>query len=241
MEVRGPEIRVGDLSKYIEELGPGIIGGLLEGIWVDYEIQVPPATEARINAGSGDVEVSGIRGPVKARTGSGDVMVEEIGGDVEIGTGSGDVWARDVEGDLRVHTGSGDISAKGIRGDAEVSTGSGDVAIREVSGDLSVKTGSGDLELAGLAGDAEVRTGSGDIRLESGISPRAIWRFHTGSGEVYLLLPEGAEFRLVAETDFGEVRSDFPDRHDAPAAIEVKTGSGDIRVEKAKGGKDEAL
>lgn len=241
VEVRGREVRVGDLSRYTEELGPGILGKAFEEIHIDYEIQVPPATEARIEAEGGDVEISGIRGPVEVRTGSGDVAVEGIGGDVEIGTGSGDARARDVGGDFRAHTGSGDVSAEGIRGDVEIATGSGHIAVRSISGDLTATAGSGDIVIERVGSDVEARTGSGDIRVDSSIGPRAIWRFRTGSGDVHLSLPEGAEFRLVAETNFGEVHSDFPDHPDAPAAIEVKTGSGDIRVEKEKGGEDEAL
>ncbi|MCD5407734.1 DUF4097 domain-containing protein, partial [Candidatus Bipolaricaulota bacterium] len=90
VEVRGSEIRVGDLGKYAAQLGPSILGGFFEGISIDYEIEVPQATEARIETGAGDIEVKGIRGPLVAHTGSGDVEIEEVGGEVSVKTGSGD-------------------------------------------------------------------------------------------------------------------------------------------------------
>jgi hypothetical protein len=70
--------------------------------------------------------------------------------------------------------------------------------------------------------------------LESGIVAGKTWRLRTGSGDVHLALPADAEFRLIAETEFGEVHSDFSSNPEAAAAIEVRTGSGDIHVQ-AKG------
>ncbi|MGY4706798.1 DUF4097 family beta strand repeat-containing protein [Candidatus Bipolaricaulota sp. J31] len=230
VEVRGHEVRVGNLSRLAEEIGPSLFGRMFEGIGIDYGIEVPQATEARIETGAGDIEVKGIRGPLVVHTGSGDVEIEEVCGEVSVKTGSGDVEARGIGGELRVRTGSGDVAVHGAKGDVEITTGSGDLEAGEISGDLSLTTGSGDLTLEGIEGDVEARTGSGDIRLESDISPGRTWRLRTGSGDVHLALPEGAEFRLIAETDFGEVRSDFPERSDVPSAIEVKTGSGDIEV-----------
>lgn len=231
VEVHGREVRVGDLSKYAHELGPSVLGWVFEGIEIDYEIRAPKDTEARIEAGSGDVRVSEITGPLEVRTGSGDVELEDIDGDVRVSTGSGDVGVRDVSGDLAVNTGSGEVRSEGVRGEVEIVTGSGDIEAERIAGDLTATTGSGDIRLGELGGDVEVRTGSGDIELNSDIPPGRNWRLRTGSGDAPLYLPEGASFRLDTETRFGEVHSDFPSSPDASAAIEIKTGSGDIRIE----------
>lgn len=233
VEVRGREVRVGELSKYAARVGPGLLGPL-EGVWIDYQIEVPEVCEVNIKSGSGDIQIQGISGPAAVFTGSGDIELEGISGDVEVRAGSGDVQARKLGGELRVTTGSGDVSTLGVQDDLEIKTGSGDVKAQGISGDLRVTTGSGDLSLEGLAGDVEVKSGSGDIHVDSGIPEGKSWRLRTGSGDVELLLPREANFRLVAESDFGEVESDFPSASEAASSIEVKTGSGDIRI-RARG------
>ncbi len=230
VEVLGREVRVGDLGKYADELGPSPFGWGFGAVTIDYEIEVPERTEARVETGSGDVEVSGIAGPLRVSTGSGDVKLEGIGGEAEVRTGSGDVIAERIGGDLSVTTGSGDVGVREVRGDTEIRTGSGDIRATEVDGDLTITTGSGDLGLNEVGGDIEVRTGSGDIAVDSVLGDGKTWRLRTGSGDVRLALPSEARFRLEAETDFGEVHSDFPSSPEAAAAVEVKTGGGDIEI-----------
>lgn len=230
VEVRGREIRVGDLGKYTAHLGPSILGVFFEGVWIDYQIEVPPRTEAQVESGSGDIVIQGISGPVRAHTGSGDAVLERIAGEAEVKTGSGDVEVKEIQGELKIGTGSGDVLAEEVGDDVEIRTGSGDVRARGVAGDLRVTAGSGDLTLEGVSGDVEVKTGSGDIRLASPLPSGKNWRLRTGSGDAELVLPRGAEFRLVAESEFGEVESDFPSSPQAASSIEVKTGSGDIRI-----------
>ncbi len=230
VEVRGSEIRVGDLKKYAARLGPSLLGAFFEGVWIDYQIEVPEATEANIQSGSGDLVVRGIAGPVHLRTGSGDVEAESIAKGARLKTGSGDVVARDIGGEVQVITGSGDISAEGIQADLEIKTGSGDVQARRIAGDVQVTAGSGDFTLEDLSGDLEARSGSGDIRVESAIEEGKEWRLRTGSGDITLFLPRGAQFRLESESQFGEVESDFDSHPEAASSIEVKSGYGDIRI-----------
>lgn len=235
VELRGREIRVGELVRYTAEVGPSFLGEVFEGIEIDYEIEVPERTEARVEIGSGDVEVWGIAGPVRISAGSGDVELRDIAAEVEAKTGSGDVEAEDVDGDLVVGTGSGNLEARRVGGDLEARTGSGDIEIADLSGDLDVTTGSGDIRLEGVKGDIEARAGSGDIEIRSGLESGRVWRLRSGSGDIKVLLPSGTEARLELESRFGEVRSDLKGSPDAPAAIEAKTESGDIRV-KVEGG-----
>lgn len=231
VEVLGREVKVGDLSKYTRILGPGFLGEALEWIALDYEIEVPPPTEARIESGGGDIRVADILGPLVVSAGSGDVELKGIGGEVEVKGGSGDIRVQGVAGELRVSGGSGDVAVRGAGDDVTVHTGSGDVSVAGVRGDLVLRTGSGDVRLGELSGDVDAGTGSGDIRVSSPIGAGAAWRLRSGSGDIELLLPRGSRFRLIAESRYGEVRCEFPPDPEASAAIEAKTGSGDIRIE----------
>lgn len=230
VEVLGREVRVGDLSKYVEILGPGFFGKVLEWIAIDYEIEVPRHTEARIKSGGGDIRVVDVTGPLVVVAGSGDVELSRIGGDVEIKAGSGDIRVQEVAGELRSSSGSGDVMVHGAGDDVTIHAGSGDVFAVEVRGDLVLHTGSGDVRLEAIGGDAEVSTGSGDIRISSPIGPEVVWRLRTGSGDMEILLPPDSRFRLVAESRYGEVHCDLASDPEAPAAIEAKSGSGNIRI-----------
>jgi len=230
VEVLGREVRVGDLSKYVKILGPGFFGKVLEWVALDYEIEVPRHIEARIRSGSGDIRVADVTGPLVVVAGSGDVELSRIGGDVEVKAGSGDIRVQEVTGELRSSSGSGDVMVHGAGDDVTIHTGSGDVFAAEVRGDLVLRTGSGDVRLEAIGGDAEVSTGSGDIRISSPVGREVVWRLRTGSGDMELLLPPDSRFRLVTESRYGEVHCDLTPDPEAPAAIEAKTGSGNIRI-----------
>ncbi len=138
---------------------------------IDYEIETPADTQIESKTGSGDYQISGLKGPVTLESGSGDIKIEDIVGKVRVKTGSGDV----------VMDNSG---ADGI----EVETGSGDVALRlpaKAGYELTAHTGSGDIDLTPGLGDSvtvheneahgkinsgthplDLRTGSGDIKIE---------------------------------------------------------------------------
>jgi hypothetical protein len=97
---------------------------------VTYRVEVPAAQALRIEAGSGDIVVSGMTGTIRASTGSGDVNLGTSGRIVSLSSGSGDVSATFSQApvSLRATAGSGDVTlhvpAGGYRIDA--ATGSGD-------------------------------------------------------------------------------------------------------------------
>jgi DUF4097 and DUF4098 domain-containing protein YvlB len=221
IEVRGNLIQIGKLSKY--DLGPWPFG---PSVVFDFLIEAPAETAARLSSGSGDQEVKGLRGPIRADAGSGDVEIE------------------DAEADVRVDTGSGDIEVARVRGGVEADAGSGDIDLTEIAGRAVVDVGSGDVHLREMGSDIAVDAGSGDIIVESPIGSNAEWALETGSGDVRLLLPRDSQFNLRAETDSGEVETDFPltvsgkvgkrvegKVGERPTAIiGIETGSGDIKI-----------
>jgi DUF4097 and DUF4098 domain-containing protein YvlB len=93
-------------------------------------------------SGSGDVQVDGVQGDVKAdESGSGDLSFRNVSGSVVVGeTGSGDVILAHIGRDAEVgSTGSGDVNADGIGGNFTVrDSNSGDVVYNNVKGKVSV-------------------------------------------------------------------------------------------------------
>lgn len=221
IEVEGDVVRVGELSKYglgQRPLGPSAV--------IDFSISTPSETEARFSCGSGDQDVRGLKGPVRARAGSGDIQIE------------------DIEGDVDVHVGNGDISVGHVRSNVSADVGKGDIDLREITGSVSAKAGSGDISLGGLGGNVNVSVGRGDLSLESPVGANVEWVLKAGSGDVSLLLPRDSQFKLNAVSVSGEIETDFEPEHgertamkiegqvgqNATSAISIKTAHGDIEV-----------
>jgi hypothetical protein len=118
------------------------------------------------DVGSGDVEISAVKGTVTAKVGSGDLKVDGAGALKLLALGSGDARIGRVRGAVTIGSiGSGDVDLHEV-GPVDIGTlGSGDIDIRGVKGSVSVATiGSGDLDVRDVSGDLRVqRKGSGDI------------------------------------------------------------------------------
>lgn len=119
------------------------ISGALELQLGSADVRANDVGSVMVNGtGSGDVEVSGVRGDARAdHSGSGDLDFSNVRGSVRVGsTGSGNVTLDDIGHDAEVgSTGSGDVSANGVGGNFSVrSTGSGDVRYHDVKGKVDV-------------------------------------------------------------------------------------------------------
>lgn len=216
---------------------------LRHNISISYEVVVPVETDLRMQSGSGDQRVDGIRGPLEVSSGSGGLKISSIGERVHAETGSGDIDINGVKGNVHAKTGSGSIDASDIAGAFEANSGSGRITLQQTApGSVRVDTGSGGMELHGVEGSLEAKAGSGTIQAEG--SPTGAWTVHTGSGEVNLKLPSNAAFDLDAHTSSGSISIDQP--HTVQGSIgrkevrgrvggggvpvEVETGSGDIQI-----------
>lgn len=213
-------------------------------IAIDYEIVVPQATKVVASTGSGEIIVDGVNGPVSAQTGSGEVEISQVHDQVRARSGSGDIRVTSTEGGVHLRTGSGDIDAKQVGGPLAAETGSGDIQVDLVGTEsVEVTSGSGDMRLTGVRAALRASTGSGNIVVE-GI-PGDDWSLHSGSGDLTIRLPEGAAFDVYVKTGSGRIWTDHPmtvrgyvGPHGLEGAVggggprvELRTGSGDIRIE----------
>jgi len=182
---------------------------LRHNISISYEVVVPAETDLRMQSGSGDQKVEGIRGPLEVNSGSGGLKISSIGDRVHAETGSGDIDIERVKGNVHAKTGSGSIDASDIAGAFEANSGSGHITLQQTApGSVRVDTGSGGMELHGVEGSLEAKAGSGTIQAEG--SPTGAWTVHTGSGAVNLKLPSNAAFDLDAHTSSGSISIEQP-------------------------------
>jgi DUF4097 and DUF4098 domain-containing protein YvlB len=149
---------------------------------------------------------------------------------VDVRSGSGDLTASGLNGPVRLETGSGDVHATALNGDADLRTSSGDVSVRSLRGRTSLKTASGDVEAEDLGSEqVQAVTSSGDVELNFGTSPRDV-DAATASGDVRVVVPRGAAYRVEADTGSGE--SDIGVRTDPESTriVRARTSSGDASV-----------
>jgi len=144
---------------------------------------------------------------------------------------------------VRSRTGSGSQEITGVDGPVDASTGSGRIRVANVRANVSANTGSGSIAAEGITGGLRARTGSGSIT--AGGDPKDRWDLSTGSGSVFVRLPQQAAFNLDAHTGSGSVTVDHPitvsgrlRRNEVTGqvrgggvALDVRTGSGSIRIE----------
>jgi len=208
LEQEGNEIRVGP-RLYDQDHG---WGDLFRGgrVAVDLEITVPREAQVDARTVSGELTISGTRGPADVKSVSGTVTVE------------------DLQGPLRLKTVSGDASVSGFAGAVDANSVSGEVSFHASRlRDASVVTVSGDIDLDGeLQGDDEnlIKTISGDIDLAIAGASYTI-AFRSMSGDVDTDLPADVS---------REGRRDKTIRMGAGATrVRVKTVSGDLHIKRA--------
>ncbi len=161
-------------------------------------VDVPAGIDLDLELGSGDCDLTGVRGRIVIRAGSGDVRLRDAGGTIGLSTGSGDIDIDRTVGDHRIESGSGDVQIAGSVGQFSIGLASGDVDGR-------------DLE---LRGDTQVSTASGDIdlRLKNRLE-NFTYRLNTASGDLEwgntrgsrLLEGGDGRYQLFLETSSGSI------------------------------------
>lgn len=204
---------------------------------IDVEIELPTGSAVDVKTGSGDVTARGLLARVEAASGSGDLTFEDVDA-AELKSGSGDITARAVLGGVKAKTGSGDITLESAGDDVDLIAGSGDIQLRRADGEVRAKSGSGDIGIGASSGDLTLMTGTGDVKL--GAVHGGEVRAKTGTGDIAIAVAIGVAAYLDLNTVTGDVKVDLdeadgPEGSESRASLTVHTGSGDIRVARAKG------
>src|SRR3984957_4616557 len=208
--------------------------GSTKEISIDYTITIPADSEIRATTNSGDLEVSGLKGPANFTGGSGDLKISDISGDVQVTGGSGSIDLSQISGQVGANSGSGDITLDRIHDDIRLQTGSGSIEITDPGGKLEASTGSGDVTIRGASEDIRIRTSSGDVMVDGNPGASNYWDFHTNSGDVALHVPSDASFRLFARSGSGDIEASIPVTMEGTSGkheFQARIGEGKARVE----------
>jgi hypothetical protein len=159
---------------------------------VSYDLTVPAGTRLEIRNGSGSIDIADVA-TADVEAGSGDVRVRHVPGPVRAYTGSGAVRVDEVGAQTDLHASSGDIVASGVNGGTlQADTGSGSVSLKFGAPPSSVRaeTGSGDLHITLPDGAYRIdhSTGSGDehVRIDDDPTATASVYARTGSGSLWI-------------------------------------------------------
>ncbi|XID91199.1 DUF4097 family beta strand repeat-containing protein [Paenibacillaceae bacterium WGS1546] len=133
----------------------------------------------------------------------------------------------------KVSANSGNVTIDGFRGGTlDVDVRSGNVKIGQATANLNASTNSGNLTVEDLTGPARLSANSGNVKLYK--LDNADADVSTGSGNAYVQVPFG--FPGFFDTKAGSGRTRTPEaRRETSDSVKVRTGSGNITIEEAKG------
>ena len=95
-------------------------------------ISIPDGIEVDFDAGSGNLEMTGLNVETKGNTGSGSYELQDVSGDFRLNTGSGDIELENAKGSYDLNTGSGDIDLRNSEVQIDANTGSGEVLAKSI-------------------------------------------------------------------------------------------------------------
>jgi DUF4097 and DUF4098 domain-containing protein YvlB len=218
----------------------------LNGVAIDYTIEVPKNTEVSTTEASGAQTISDVVGPVKVDSASGSITVSRIGKSVQVNTASGSINAQDLGDDFKANTASGSVSATNVKGDIRVHAVSSSITISQPGGRVEAGTTSGSVEIFGAGNDINANSVAGRVSVKGNPSGNSYWNLKTTSGSVEVAVPPSANFHLSAQAVSGDITAGIPiviedqDKHslrarvgNAGGRVEIHTVSGGIRLQPA--------
>lgn len=128
---------------------------------VNFEVKVPRRVTYRFDSFSsvsGNVEIHGISGEVRAKSVSGNVVLKNVTGNVQANSVSGNVEVNEVAGIVSAKSTSGHVQVEIVRLDAN-----GNMEFGSVSGDVTIRVP------ANLDAEVDMSTLSGDLRSDFSI------------------------------------------------------------------------
>jgi hypothetical protein len=218
----------------------------LNGVAIDYTIELPHNAEVITKVASGAQTISNLQGPVKIDSASGAIEVNKIERAVQVNSASGSIRAQDLGDDFRANTASGNISASNVKGDVRIHGVSSSISISGPGARVEAGTTSGSVEINGAGNDVSASSVSGRVVVQGNPSGNSYWNLKTTSGSVEVEVPASANFHLSAQAVSGNINAGIPiviedqDKHslrarvgNAGGRVEIHTISGGIRVEPA--------
>lgn len=98
------------------------------------------------------------------------------------------------------------------KSDLQLQDGTGDITVTGIEGKMLLTNGTGSINAtqATLTSNSQLQTGTGNVNFSGSIG-NGNYQFQSNTGDVDVSLPSNANFHLNANTNVGNISSDFPD------------------------------
>ncbi|MDT7542242.1 MAG: hypothetical protein QOE33_2146 [Acidobacteriota bacterium] len=219
-------------------IGIGIGGGASSDQGITLDVKVPRyAALDTIEVRAGDLNVSGIDGPVSVLSGSSDITASHLGS-LEVRTRSGNVNVEDVDGLIYVVASSSNISVRRSQGDVRATTINGNINVQCVKGRVDASTSRGEIILTNVGGDVEATTTDSPINFTGAITPNGRYRLKSMEGKVTMSIPDGSpgftanlmSYNSDAVTDFDVRGTSANTNSQASRRLEARHGDGHAQI-----------
>src|SRR6201984_589035 len=118
----------------------------LNGVSIDYTIELPRNAEVSTKVASGSQTISNLQGPVKIDSASGTIEVSKIERSVQVNSARGSNGAQDLGDDLHAATALGNITVANVKGDIRIHGISSSMNISGPGARVEAATTSGTVE-----------------------------------------------------------------------------------------------
>lgn len=182
---------------------------------VDLVVTLPDTASVTVRTEQGNLQVTGVRGELRASAVFGNITAASVGNLREARTVSGDVDMTDVEGE--------DLTAGALKGNVV----GRNLKVARIDVDVPI----GDIRLANVeSDDMYLRSVNGNVDYRGAVARGGRYQLQSHTGDVSLTPAGDAGFELEAHTFNGEIRSDFPTQDVTPASATVDDATLRLRV-----------
>jgi hypothetical protein len=236
--------RLKSLKVVIEQTRDGYLvhpEGSGEQITVDLDVTLPPKVSLTVNSNHGDINISGISGPLTASTKSGNIEIHDAGSDVAAQLETGDARIANVSGSVHLTGRGNEIEVNDVAGDAtfegeffgpihvrnvtkttHYASQKADLTLVHMTGRLELD--SGEINVSDVDGPAKLSTHDKDMEVENVAGRLDITDTH-GSIKVSCSQPPRADINISNES--GEVDLTLPS--DSKFEISAVSRSGEVQ------------
>ncbi len=202
------------------------------------------AATAHINSGSSSLTAHSMGSGIDIQGRAQDVTLIDITGPVTL---SGEFFGTHLEhinGAIHYHTSRTELQLARLDGEADISPHS-DISIEQAVGPLILNTNNHNINMDRIAGDISITDRSGTIELTAA-PPLGTINLEDRNGSIKLVLPEHAGFSVQADTNNGDIDTDFllpttgSESHriisgtvgSGGPMVHVTTSNGDVSIDK---------
>ncbi|MBV8904393.1 MAG: DUF4097 family beta strand repeat protein, partial [Acidobacteriia bacterium] len=157
---------------------------------------------------SGTIAADAVRGNLDVEGGGSDVNVQNVTGQVTVTGGYvGSLEFRNLAKPLHIQGARMEVRVAAVPGSINVDLG--DLSGKDLVGPVRLVTQSRDVHLEGFTESLDLESARGDVEIEPMHVPLPHIDARSGSGQIELVLPDGAAFQLQATAQRGDAVNEY--------------------------------